>query len=195
MTKQPRGIVVTTSPFTELWLAQCLNSLPTNYPILVVCNNGTDPDISQYANATKVYNHWNAFEAGGITQGAYHFDEFVHLMDTTEFDGDCNSINAFDNMFACKGVSIALSHGFYSYLGKYVSDIILNVGIPHVTNKQEAIQMEDQWGKAVIAACPGHLYFQPLLPISSDQFVEMHGRRNMVLTNGHFTKYKATWIG
>ena len=204
-----QGIVITTSKSTEAFLNDLLPSLPTAWPILLVCNDNHIPQVVRDAalpeNTTVVYNDYNAWELGGVARGAEHFDEFVHLMDTCLihkgiFNHDIPEVHLepemlFRVMFGGSPGSCYLCRGFYSYLGKYRSEILRHVGIPRIETKQQAIHAEDNWNRAYLAADPAAWQFPSLLPISSNVFEEKHGRRNMVLTNGYMTKYKATWIG
>lgn len=203
-----QGIVITTSETTEPFLNDLLESLPTMWPILLVCNDNHIPQVVRLAklppSTTVVCNDYNAWELGGVTKGAEHFDEFVHLMDTCIInkgivdekwpEAQLTPEMLFRIMFGGPG-SCYLCRGFYSYLGKYRSDILRHVGIPRIETKEQAIHAEDNWNRVYLAADPSAWQFPALLPISSNVFEEKHGRRNMVLTNGYITKYKATWIG
>lgn len=203
-----QGIVITTSKTTEPFLNDLLPTLPSAWPILLVCNDNHIPNIvrssSLPAGVEVVYNDYNAWELGGVARGAERFETFVHLMDTCLIN--TGAIDAkfpeaqlepemlFRIMFGGPG-SCYLCRGFYSYLGKYNSAILRHVGIPRIETKQQAIHAEDAWNRAYLAADPAAWQFPALLPISSNVFEEKHGRRNMVLTNGYMTKYKATWVG
>jgi hypothetical protein len=183
-----KGIVITTSEYTKDFLKECLDSLPNKYPILVVSNGGYIPQIKPNEPAMLLMNDWNGFELGGISRGAEVFGEFVHLMDT------CIVHNPviFDVMFTYPD-SVHLSRGFYSYLGKYKKEILNQIGIPRIENKEEAIAAEHHWGAEYLRADKNAMQFMPELPVESDVFEEKHGRKNMVLSNGFITKYKGTW--
>lgn len=176
-----KGIVVTTSKYTEKWLDECLDSLPKNYPILVVSNNFETPKAN-------VVNNWNGFEVGGIKRGAEVFDEFIHLMDTCVI----NNPEIIERSFEHQG-SVYFTPGFFSYLGKYKKDILDKIGVPIIHTKAEAVECEARWNGRYLAQDKDAIQFRPILPVESDVFEEKNGRLNMVLSNGFITKYKGTW--
>lgn len=191
--EKKRGIVITTSKHTEAFFDECIQSIKgkTKYPIMVVIN---DPESNKSGlfldnKDFKIYvNDWNGYEMGGIQRGAEVFDEFIHLMDTTVVKKPI----MFDVMFAHDG-SVALCRGFFSYLGKYVSEIVQKTGVPKVENKEQAIYHEHAWHKKYMANDPKATMFHPSLPVTTEVFEEKHGRTNMVLDNGLIVKYKGTW--
>jgi len=176
-----RGIVITTSEHTKDWLPECVASLGTKYPILVVGNN-------YKSELVNVVNDWNGFELGGILRGAEHFDEFIHLMDTCIV----NDQTILDELFEHNG-SVYLCDGFFSYLGKYRKEILDKIGIPKINSKGEAIEMERAWNRKYLDADSDSVQYIPELPIHTSVFVEKHGRKNMVLDNGKIIKFKGTW--
>lgn len=181
MAKIPRGIVITTSEYTKDFLDECLNSLGDKYPVLVVSN-------MYQTDKADIINDWNGFELGGILRGYENFDEFIHLMDTCRVDDKA----LFDKMFEHDG-SVFFCRGFYSYLGKYRSDILEKAGIPRVNTKADAIAQENQWNRHYLSFDQKAILFDPELPIHTTKFEEKNGRRNMVLENGFLTKWKGTW--
>lgn len=192
MKKKPKGIVITTSPHTYRWLDDCIASVEKlGYPILLVINDETSPVNmlrSDDGNRICVVNDWNGFELGGIMRGAEYFDEFVHLMDTCVV----RNPEMIEKMFQHDG-SVYLCKGFFSYLGKYKSDVLAKVGIPRVENKEMAIHHERYWHERYLACDRKAIQFDPPLPITTDLFERKYDRQNMVLGNGYITKWKATW--
>ncbi len=187
MAKIPRGIVITTSQYTKDWLPECLASIMGGkYPILLVSNGGYVPEWGGM-NCKLVVNNWNAWEVGGIARGAEVFDEFVHLMDTCVV----KDYAMFDIMFDHPG-SVHLCPGFFSYLGKYRTNVLGAVGIPQISTKEEAITCEHIWNRQYLDFDPIAMQFEPELPITTDVFVEKHGRTNMVIENPYIIKWKAT---
>lgn len=189
-----KGIVVTTSPHTAHFAQECLASLESaGYPIVMVNN---DPNygsnglqIALDNGNFKIYvNDWNGFELGGILRGAEEFDEFIHIMDTCIIDDP----SMFEKMFAHDG-GVHLCRGYFSYLGKYKSDIVKKIGVPRITTKAEAIAQEVEWNQKYLKEDKNAIQFEPELPVTTDVFEERHGRTNMVLKNGYITKYKGTW--
>lgn len=176
MAKISRGIVVTTSEYTKDFLADCLKSLTgTKYPILVVAN--------QYTPTTDyplVVNEWNGFELGGILRGKEQFDEFIHLMDTTEV----KDIDKLESVFDTPG-HIFFTKGGYHYMGKFVSQDLPD--IPVINNKADAIALELSWLKR------GYKEFEPDLPVHTNVFVDKYGQWRMFLENDFIIKYKGTF--
>ncbi len=180
-----KGIVVTTSEYTKDFLIPCLNSLKnTHYNLLIVCND-TDPDIAQKwlkqnrngQDDEVVCNNWNAFELGGIYRGTQHFDEFIHLMDTSIV----KNIKFFEKVFDIEG-HVFFTNGGYHYMGKFITNDLPE--IPKIDNKAEAIRLELRWlhGKQ-------WSHFEPDLPVHTNIFKK--GR--MILENRYLIKSKGTW--
>lgn len=197
--RKPKGIVITTSAHTEQWFDACYDSVKDlGYPILVVVNAGeVDHEGKKFesefmeSNEGKFMvqvNNWNGFEMGGILRGTEHFDEFIHLMDTCVITNP----EAIERMFEHKG-SMYFCRGFFSYLGKYISDIAIKTGIPKVEDKEAAIFHEHAWHRKYLANDPNAKQFDPALPVTTEIFEEKNGRNNMVIDNGFIKKWKATY--
>ncbi len=182
-----KGIVVTTSEYTKDWLLECLRSIPEEYSILVVGNGGYKPPMLPFG-VQFVMNDWNGFELGGVLRGAEYFDEFILIMDTCVIKDK----KMIDDMFDHKG-GVYLCDGFFSYLGKYMSDVVERIGVPKINTKGEAVDMERNWNMLYLRNDPNAVQFNPSLPIHTDVFEEKHGRKNMILDNGFIIKYKGTW--
>jgi hypothetical protein len=176
-----KGIVITTSEATKVFLPELLKSIEDKYSILVVGNQTSGEHID-------ITNEWNGFELGGIGRGYENFDEFVHLMDTCVIKDN----KMFDIMFEHKG-SMYLCDYFFSYLGKYRKEILDLVGVPKINNKRDAIALENRWNGEYLRNDPDAKQFIQSLPIHTDKFIEKNGRTNMVLENDYIIKYKATW--
>ena len=192
-----RAIVITTSEHTKDFLEACIDScLQNKYPVHVVCNGGFKfPDhLTAKYDGVRDYElvvsevERNGFELGGIEVGANYYDEFIHLMDTCVVHDQ----KMFDMMFDEEG-SVYLCRGFYSYLGKYRTDILKKVGVPQIDNKKDAIFHEHSWHTDYRRADPLAKPFQPELPVTTDVFEQKHGRNNMVIANSFITKWKGTW--
>ncbi len=176
MAKIPKGIVITSSKFTEAYLVDCLNSIQNApYPILVVGN-----DYTPKTDTLIAINDWNAWELGGILQGKKHFDEFIHLMDSTLI----KDISLFDKLFEIEG-NVFLTNGGYHFMGKFVSNNLPL--IPKISTKEEAIAHELHW------LPKPHKYFEPDLPVHTDVFEEKFGQRRMRLENDFIIKWKGTF--
>lgn len=179
-TYMKKGIVITTSFHTREWLPECVRTSKGKYPVLIVSNSDLGIDMTNY-EADMVVNDWNGFELGGILQGKEHFDEFIHLMDTTII----KDVSLFDKLFDIDG-HVFLTKGGYHYMGKFVSKDLPE--IPKISTKEEAINQELYW----LGDKP-RTYFTPDLPAHTGVFEEKHGRTNMVLENDYLIKYKATF--
>lgn len=159
-----RGIVITTSDYTEQYLIPLLESIKTTYPIVIHKNT----------------NENNGWELSGIQAGKDNFDEFVHIMDSTLIKD--NSL--FYKLFEIEG-NVFLTNGGYHYMGKFVSDTLPE--LPSVSTKAEAIAQELHWYKGE------KKYFEPDLPVHTDIFEEKYGQRRMRLENDYMIKWKGTF--
>lgn len=164
MERISKGILITTSDFTADYLKPLLESIKTDYPIVI------------HKNTTEN----NGWELSGIQKGKDNFDEFIHLMDSTLIKD--NSL--FDKLFEMKG-NIFLTNGGYHYMGKFVSDTLPL--IPNISTKAEAIAHELHWYKGE------KKYFEPDLPVHTDIFEEKYGQRRMKLENDYLIKWKGTF--
>ena len=160
-----KGIVITTSDYTKDFLQTCLNSLKTAPYEVFVQDNGSE----------------GGYELAGIATGKNLFDEFVHLMDTTEI----KDVSLFDKLFAIDG-HVFLTNGGYHYMGKFVSKDLPDLPIIHT--KAEAIDQELKW----LSTKP-RKYFKPDLPVHTEVFEEKNGQRRMRLENDYLIKWKGTY--
>lgn len=194
-----KGIVITTYEGSP-WLANCLISLRyTPYKVIIVRNNKTPELNTRYTYETgkvektesgfEVYKSFvcdeypvarNGFELSGIAKGQEMFDEFIHLMDSTEI----KDISMFDKLFAIEG-NVFLTNGGYHYMGKFVSNTLGN--LPIASNKEEAIQLELHWYHGP------RTYFTPDLPVHTNNFEEKYGQNRMRLENDYMIKWKGTY--
>ncbi|MBP7540365.1 MAG: hypothetical protein KA802_10505 [Saprospiraceae bacterium] len=176
MAKIFKGIVITSSKFTEPYLETCLDSLKNApYTVLVVGN-----DYVPKTDTLLAINDWNAWELGGIAQGKKHFDEFIHIMDSTLI----KDMTLFDELFKIDG-NVFLTNGGYHYMGKFVSNTLPE--IPKISTKQDAIAYELTWLKKP------YTNFEPDLPVHTDVFEEKFGQNRMKLENKYIIKWKGTY--
>ena len=165
MAKISKGIVITTSNYTNKYLPDILKSIKeTNYPVYIHTN--TDKD--------------NRWELGGIQTGKDNYDQFIHLMDSTII----KHISMFEKLFKIEG-NVFLTNGGYHYMGKFVSDTLPE--IPKISTKEEAIYWELRW------LPKPHKYFEPDLPVHTEVFEEKFGERRMKLENDYIIKWKGTF--
>jgi hypothetical protein len=170
-----RGIIIATSKATKDFLKPLLDSIKTNYPIIVVGNDGYD---GEYVN---IVNEQNEFECGAIRYGL-QFDEFIFLMDTMLVK-DSSFI---DDVFNTEGSIFFMEH-FRSYIGKYVSKYI--EGIPEVRNKRQAVEAEVGWLQQYKQRSNAKPYKQ-LLPHATNKMIEIFGDQRCVIENDYLIKYK-----
>lgn len=182
------GIVISTSENTKPFLKDCVESFRgSNYPILVVGNDGFKPEVSE---VTCVTNDWNGFELGAIKRGAEMFEQFLYVPDTCVL----NSTSLLEMIFSVDE-SVALCERMMGYFGKYRTDILKKIGVPKITTKNEAILLETYWNQTYIRVDGNVKIFEPNVPIETEEFIEIHGQKRMVCSNGFITKYKGTYGG
>lgn len=178
-----KGVVITTSEYTRDFLKPLLESIKgTKYPVLVVSNGGYFPQTDATLDYELIVNDWNGWELGGIQRGKEKFEEFVHIMDSTII----KDISLFDKLFEIEG-NVALTKDHFHYMGKYVSKLLPNT--PRMNSKDLAIFMETTW----LSKDENYSEFTPDLPVHTNNFIEINGRKRMVLENDYMIKYKGTW--
>lgn len=154
------------------FLDDLLKSLEgVKYPVKIYEN---DPDNSR-------------FELGVLQKALDEFDDDVFLIqDSCEI----KDLSLFDKAAQHTG-GLALCHRFMSYLGKYKREILRQMEIPIVTDKESAIHHELHWNSDYMSRDPNFMYLDPMS--DNDQREEKHGRVNMILENQWIKKYKATF--
>lgn len=167
--------VVIGSYVGSAWLAECVASLPSNIPTIVVCE-------PHYECGTIGWVHRNTT-----------LDEFLFLPDTVvvkRHEWIYETIQAF-------GVSIAVNADpcvYGSFMGKYRRTILDKIGgVPITRDKFDAVQAETAFTKRYCAAetNPVRVLFPDLR--DGAHFEVKNGRENMVLGNEHLTKWKGAW--
>ncbi len=159
------------------WLADCVHSLVgCHYPV--------------HAHFTR------QFELDTIGWAAKQFDEFVFLPESTVVLDQ----QVFDWCFEeFKGSSVNLGTAqglrFRMYLGKYRAEPVNMMGVPEVRDKWDAVNFESSWclAYASLEAAAGRLvdFGGPLEHTTN--FVERHGRRNMVVENEYLRRFKGSY--
>ena len=167
-----QAIVIGTMPGREAWLNDCLASLE-GCGVEVVTIQSQNFELSVIELASRLY------------------DEFIFLPDSTEV---LDHVSLVDECFGTtSSVSLSQFPGPYGmYLGKYVSNSLAQISFPFVRDKLDAVHYETVWtGKYVQIASTKVLGNLP----HSDNFVERHGRLNMVCENHWLRRFKASWNG
>lgn len=164
-----KGIVIKTSSFTKDFFKECLESINTTYPIHVV---GED----------------DGFELKGIEEGMKMFDEFVFLSDTCIIHDN----SFFDELLSVDG-GIEFSPNFLSFLGKYDSSVLKEIGVPKILSKRHGVQLEFEWTAKYMKADKNLKKFHTMLPSDTFIFEEKYGKIRMKNGNKYLTKWKGTW--
>lgn len=157
---------------------------------IVVCANNRDYFnnlIKSIDTKYDIYSSWNgidrpekSYELGAIKKASEIFDEFIFLQDSTEIKDN----TLFDKLFETEG-NVALTNGFYHYMGKYVSKDLPE--IPECHNKEDAIYYEIRW------FTKPYKVFKEELPVHTNNFEEKFGESRMILENKYIKKWKGTY--
>jgi hypothetical protein len=137
------------------------------------------------------------FELSSIGWAAGCFDEFVFLPASTIV----KDLSLFDIAFEeMAGQSVNLGgvqqgYRFRMFLGKFLASSVVQLGVPHITTKSEAVQQEILWGEAYAKQEETAGRLQSLGgPLDhTDKFIDRHGRNNMVVQNEFLIRFKGTW--
>lgn len=154
------------------WLDDLLYSIQTTYPIIISNHDGWVMDAIRLA-----------FENTP-------FDE-IFFLNTSMIVKD-NAI--WDIVFKeYAGRSVAVGDKFLMHLGKYRREIAEKTNYPIIRNKMDEVYLgEFGWTKEYIALEPDYVHVQPITD-TFKVYEEKHGRRNMILENDYFKKWKAHW--
>lgn len=167
-------IVVGTAAGRSAWLTGCLASLP-------------------HRHVLAVYRY--EYEIGKlrwVTEFHPELTRFWFLQDTVVVHDTSFLADALDH----EG-SVPLCNDpapFGMFMGVYERDVLLEVGLPEVTDKRHAIRLEIEWTRRYWDAAGRPPALFPELRDANAVGVEhRHGRDNLVLRNEYLTKYKGTW--
>lgn len=154
------------------WLSDLLYSIDTSYPIIISNHTGWVMDAIRLAFLNTP------------------FDE-IFFLNTSMIVKD-NSI--WDIAFKeYEGQSVAVGDKFLMHLGKYRREIVEKTSFPVIHNKADEVYLgEFGWTREYMALEPDYVSVQPITD-TFERFEEKHGRKNMILENDYFIKYKAHW--
>jgi hypothetical protein len=154
------------------WLIPCLESIKTEYPILITNHEGPD---------------W-CMGAIKQTWERTSYKELVFMNESML----CKDNAVWDIIFKqYKGQSVMLGDRFLMFFGKFRRPMVNQLQFPVVRNKvDDVLKGEGQWCRQYYEL-NDHMPLQPLT--DGDTFEMKHGRKNMVLENDYFIKYKASW--
>lgn len=153
------------------WLADLLNSIETDYPIIITNHDGW---------CTKAIKE--TFERTTFDEIVF-FNETMLVKDNAIWDIIFKQYN---------GQSVALATDFLMFFGKYLRTYVEQTSFPDVRNKADDVLLgENGWNQQYRNFCGPFASVDPLHDTAI--FEERHGRENMVLENDYFIKYKSCW--
>lgn len=154
------------------WLEDCLDSIKTDYPIIVS-------------------NHPGELWCMGAIKRFYEttdYDEVCILNDTMQVKDNSLWELIFETH---RGKSVMLGIEYTMFLGKLLTEHILP--FPDVKSKRDDVLLgEDVWCKGYARLPIEHIILDPLHD-TYQVFEEKNGRNNMILENQWLKKYKGSW--
>jgi len=167
-----KAIIIATTKDRSDWAKQCYDSLKDykRYPVIIL-------DSYEY----ELGKIWWVIENTTI-------DEFLFLQDSVVL----KSTDWLDDLFDYEGSVSLAARPFFMYLGKYKRATLEKIGIPEVSSKQQAVDLEATWTKRYSEAGDCLKLFDLQ---DTNVFEEHLGRRNMVIENDKLIKYKHIWSG
>ena len=191
-----RAVVVASWMGGLNWLLLSLESLlGCKYPVVIVVNGTTDrdqSDLDAFANfGTVLPLRTDHYECGAIRGVLEHtvYDEFVFLQDSIEV----LDLMGLDQLFAVPHSACAMPR-FECFLGKFRRDPLLRIEIPEPRTKDESILLGEQWFlRAYQRVEPVEVLYPTFDDAHAKGIIEKFGRRNLVLENQYFRKWKGRW--
>ena len=166
-------VVIATTPKREVWLKDCLESMP-NTKIMV---------LSDFT-----------YELGKIRwlRDNTTLDRFLLLQDSVVIKDE----SLIEASFEQEG-SVCFSTDpfmFGMYLGVYDMEIIRQIDVPIVTSKRQSIDYEITWHKTYCdLAGEVTVMFDDIRDSMAKGVVIRHGRENLLLENDYLMKFKGDW--
>lgn len=154
------------------WLPELLNSINSTYPVIISNHDG-----------------W-VMDAVRIMFDITTFDEIFFLNESMIVKD--NSI--WDIVFKeHEDQSVAVGDKFLMHLGKYLRRIADQTTYPTIHNKIDEVTLgEFGWTREYMALDPDWTSVQPITD-TFQHWEDKHGRKNMVLENDYFKKWKNCW--
>lgn len=158
------------------WLGELLPTLDTKYPIILT-------------------NHWG-WQIDGVkeTFEKTDYDEIFFLNETMIVKDNKVWRIIFEEF---KGQSVTCADKFQMYLAKYLRSYVNRTDFPEVKSRWEDIVYgEDQWNHQYMTIDPYHVRLDPMEDVNPDiesNFEFKFGRRNMIIENKYFKKWKSAW--
>lgn len=158
------------------WLGELLPTLDTRWPIIIT-------------------NHWG-WQIDGIrkTFEDTDFDEIFFLNETMMVKDNSVWKIIFD---AFTGQSVTCADKFQMYLAKYLRKYVEKTNFPKVSTRWEDVTRgEDEWNHQYMELDPDYIKLDPMEDVNPDfehNFEYKFGRKNMVIENKYFKKWKSAW--
>lgn len=154
------------------WLDDLLESIHTHYPVLITNHDGWMIDGIRKTFETTPF-------------------EEIFFLNETMIVKD-NSI--WDMVFEeYEDRSVAVGDKYLMSLGKYLRQYVRKTTFPVVNNKHDDVMLgEFGWNNEYKSVDPNYIQIDPM----TDTFLryeEKHGRKNMILENQYFIKWKSHW--
>lgn len=174
--KHPKqAIVIIHHRANSVWLQDCLNSIQTDYPVILSNHEGWVMEGFKKMWQTTAY------------EELFFMNESMVCKDNTIWDIVFHEYG---------GKSVMMSERYLMFFGKFRRQMINQLVFPEVHNKLEDVILgEGQWCQQYWEL-NDHIEIQPLADgdtTNPDNFEEKYGRNNLVLENQYFKKYKATY--
>jgi len=164
----PRGI--------SLWLNDLLNSIDTDYPLLITNHKSYQIDaLKQTFDKTD-------------------YDEIFFLNETMIVKDNSVWDIVFKDYY---GVTVTFNNRFEMFLAKYLREHIYKTVFPEVSSRREdIIYGEDHWNLKYMASDPNYVIIDEMIDPNPDidsNHEYKYGRDNLVLENRYFKKWKHNW--
>ena len=158
------------------WLGELLPTLDTIYPIILT-------------------NHWGwQIDSVRKTFEKTDYDEIFFLNETMIVKN--NSV--WDIIFKeNQGKTVAFAEKLQMYLAKYLRKYVDQTTFPKVnTRREDVIRGEDEWNHQYMTLDSNIVWIQPITDVNPqfpENFEHKFGRKNMIVQNDYFKKWKSAW--
>lgn len=167
-----QAIVVIHHRADSVWLQDCLNSIDTDYPVLLSQHNGWVMEGVKKMWQTTGYNE------------LFFMNESMVVKDNSIWDIVFHEYG---------GKSVMMSERYLMFFGKFRREMVNKLQFPEVHNKYEDVILgEGKWCRQYWEL-NDHVEIEPLADgdiNNPDNFEDKNGRHNLVLENRYFIKYK-----
>lgn len=170
-----QAIVIVHHRSNSVWLQDCLNSIQTDYPVLLTNHDGWCMEGIKKIWQTTNYNE------------LFFMNESMIVKDNSIWDIVFHQYG---------GKSVCMSERYLMFFGKFRREIVNRLQFPEVHSKYEDVMLgEGQWCRQYYEL-GDHIEIQPLADgdtTNPDNFEDRYGRHNLVLENDYFKKWKASY--